>query len=124
MSIPLGQMDYQPCGDLWFDFHGLDPVSNYRRWLDLDTATQTTEYESDGVKFRREVIISHPDRALFLRITADKPGKINGRVRLTSPHQDSTTTSGNASSSPGTSNSSGKKPIRSSETPPSSSPPI
>jgi len=96
MGIPLRQMAYQPCGDLWIDFQGLDKVSNYRRWLDLDTATHTTEYEADGVKFRREVIVSHPDRALFLRISADKPGKINGRVRLTSPHKNSTTTaSGN-----------------------------
>jgi alpha-L-fucosidase 2 len=92
MSIPVRQMAYQPCGDLWFDFQGLEKVSNYRRWLDLDTATQTTEYEAGGVKFRREVIISHPDRALFLRITADKPGKIHGRVRLTSPHKDASTT--------------------------------
>jgi alpha-L-fucosidase 2 len=91
MSIPLGQMAYQPCGDLWFDFRGLDNVSNYRRWLDLDTATQTTEYEADGVKFRREVIISHPDRALFLRVSADRPGKIHGRVRLTSPHKGAST---------------------------------
>lgn len=96
MSIPLGQMAYQLCGDLWFDFRGLEKVSNYRRWLDLDTATQTTEYEADGVKFRREVIISHPERALFLRISADKPGKIHGRVRLTSPHKGaSTSVSGN-----------------------------
>jgi alpha-L-fucosidase 2 len=92
MSVPLKQMAYQPCGDLWFDFQGLDPVSNYRRWLDLDTATQTTEFEVGGVKFRREVIISHPERALFLRLTADKPGKINGHVRLTSPHKNSSTT--------------------------------
>jgi alpha-L-fucosidase 2 len=92
MSVPLKQMAYQPCGDLWFEFQGLDQVSNYRRWLDLDTATQTTEYEAGGVKFRREVIISHPDRALYLRLSADKPGKINGRVRLTSPHKTSTTT--------------------------------
>jgi alpha-L-fucosidase 2 len=96
MSVPLRQMAYQPCGDLWFDFQGLGKVANYRRWLDLDTGTQTTEYEADGVKFRREVIVSHPDRALFLRITADKPGKINGTVRLTSPHKNSSTTaSGN-----------------------------
>jgi alpha-L-fucosidase 2 len=92
MSIPLGQMAYQPCGDLWIDFQGLDQVSNYRRWLDLDTATQTTEYEAGGVKFRREVIVSHPDRALFLRLSADQPGKINARVRLTSPHKGSSTT--------------------------------
>ncbi len=92
MSEPLKQMAYQPCGDLWIDFPGLDKVSNYRRWLDLDTATQTTEYEAGGVKFRREVIVSHPDRALFLRLSADQPGKIHARVRLTSPHKDATTT--------------------------------
>jgi alpha-L-fucosidase 2 len=91
MSIPLGQMAYQPCGDLWLDFKGQENVSNYRRWLDLDTATQTTEYECDGVKFKRETIISHPDRALFVRLSADQPGKINARVRLTSPHKESKT---------------------------------
>ena len=91
MGKPMRQMAYQPCGDLWVDFQNPEKVSNYRRWLDLDTATQTTEYEADGVKFRREVIISHPDRALFLRLSADKPGKINARVRLTSPHKGATT---------------------------------
>lgn len=91
MSIPLGQMAYQPCGDLWIDFQGQENVTNYRRWLDLDTATQTTEYDCDGVKFKRETILSHPDRALFVRLSADQPGKINARVRLSSPHKESKT---------------------------------
>jgi alpha-L-fucosidase 2 len=95
MSQPLKQMAYQPCGDLWIDFPGLATASNYRRWLDLDTATHTTEYEAGGVKFRREVIASHPDRAIFLRLSADQPGKLNARVRLTSPHSNSSTTAGN-----------------------------
>jgi alpha-L-fucosidase 2 len=91
MSIPLGQMAYQPCGDLWIDFQDHEGISQYRRWLDLDTATQTTEYETGGVKFRRETIISHPDRAMFVRLSSDQPGKINARVRLTSPHKESST---------------------------------
>ena len=95
MSQPLGQMAYQPCGDLWIDFPGHATASNYRRWLDLDTATQTTEYEADGVKYRREVIASHPERAIFLRITADQPGKLTARIRLTSPHSSSNTTADN-----------------------------
>ena len=95
MSEPLHQMAYQPCGDLWLDFPGLAGATHYRRWLDLTTATHTTEYEADGVQFRQEVIISHPDRALFLRLTANKPGKISARVRLTSPHKGATTLAGN-----------------------------
>jgi alpha-L-fucosidase 2 len=91
MSEPLYQMEYQPCGDLFIDLAHAEPITNYRRWLDLDSATTITEYESGGVKYRREMIASHPDHAIFIHLTADKPGKITGKVRLTSPHKDATT---------------------------------
>ena len=42
MSVPLGQMPYQPFGDLRLTFPGHDKVENYRRELDLDTAIATT----------------------------------------------------------------------------------
>jgi len=97
MSIPLRQKAYQPCGDLWIEFEDQQSVTNYRRWLDLDTAVTVTEYKVGGVTFRREVFASYPDRAIFVRFTADRPGKLNCLVRLTSPHKDSkTTTSGNS----------------------------
>lgn len=89
MSEPLRQKAYQPCGDLWLDFPGLGPRTGYRRWLDLETALSTTEFVADGVTYRREVFASYPDRVLVVRLTADKPGRIDCAVRLSSPHKQS-----------------------------------
>ncbi len=86
MSVPLRQMAYQPCGDLWIDQPGAKGVTNYRRWLDLDGAVAVTEFTAGGVTYRREVIASYPDRAVVVRLSADKPGSLNVRVRLSSPH--------------------------------------
>jgi len=96
MSEPLRQKAYQPCGDLLIEFDDQQSVVNYRRWLDLDSALSVTEYKAGGVTFRREVFASYPDRAIFVRITADQPGKLGCLVRLNSPHKNSqTTASGN-----------------------------
>jgi alpha-L-fucosidase 2 len=89
MSVPLRQKAYQPCGDLWLEFPDHQEVAAYRRWLDLDAGTCTTEYQSAGILFRREVIASYPDRAIIVRVTAAKPGRLNCVVRLTSPHRES-----------------------------------
>jgi alpha-L-fucosidase 2 len=48
----------------------------YRRALDLDAATATTEFTLGGVTYRREVLASAPDQLLVVRLTADKPGQI------------------------------------------------
>ena len=90
MSIPLGQKRYQPFGDLWIDFPDHTTVTNYRRSLDLETAQTTTQYTCDGVNYVRQAFISHPDRAMLVRISADKPGAINCKVRVTSEHRQST----------------------------------
>lgn len=86
MSDPLRQMAYQPCGDLWLEFPDHQQVEDYRRWLDLETGTATTEYRVGGVMFRREVLASYPDQLIAVRISCDKPGSLQGVVRLTSPH--------------------------------------
>jgi len=91
MSEPLHQKAYQPCGDLWIEFDEHSSVTDYRRWLDLDTALAVTEYKVGNAAFRREVFASHPDRAIWVRVAADKPGKLNCLVRLNSPHKDSQT---------------------------------
>jgi len=92
MSEPLRQKAYQPCGDLWIDLAGQTQVADFRRWLDLDTAVAVTEYRCAGVAFRREAFASHPDRAVFVRLTADPPGKLDCVVRLSSPHKNSAVT--------------------------------
>jgi len=91
MSEPLTQKEYQPCGDLWIHFPGQDTASNFRRSLDLDTAVATVEYDADGVRFRREMFASFPDKALVVRLTADRPGKLDCLVRLSSPHREKDT---------------------------------
>lgn len=75
---------YQTLGDLKLEF-GDDPdavVSNYRRELDLATATVRIGYERGGVRFEREVFSSHPDQVLVMRLTANQRGALNFRASL------------------------------------------
>ena len=89
MSEPLWQKAYQPTGDCWIELPTLGPVTDYRRWLDLDAAVAVTTYRDAGVLIRREVRSSAPDGVLLITITSDKPGKLNGHLRLSSPHKNS-----------------------------------
>ena len=89
MSEPIRQKAYQPCGDLWLDFPEDLAVAGYRRWLDLDSAVCVTEYKRGEVAFRREVLATYPDQMIVVCVSADKPGQLNCRVRLSSPHQGS-----------------------------------
>ena len=77
---------YQPLGDLYLDFDHAGPVKDYRRELDIAAAVCRVRYETDGVMFTREMFASRPDEVIVIRLAADKPGSLNFRVRLTSPH--------------------------------------
>ena len=87
MAKPLAQMPYQVLGDLWLAFPGTNAVSNYRRDLDLATATARVSYTAGGVSFTREVFASAPDDVIVVRLTADRPGAISFESRLTSPQR-------------------------------------
>ncbi|MGE5294857.1 MAG: glycosyl hydrolase family 95 catalytic domain-containing protein, partial [Solirubrobacterales bacterium] len=88
MSIPLGQMPYQPFGDLKLTFPGHEKAEGYRRELDLDTAIATTTYRVNGVTYIRQAIASWPDQVIIVRIGCDHPGAISFTATLTSPNQD------------------------------------
>ena len=77
---------YQPLGDMFLDFGHKEPVTNYTRELDLNSAVCRVRYQSGGVTFTREVFASQPDQVIVVRLTADRPGGLNFRARLTSPH--------------------------------------
>src|SRR3954465_7624670 len=62
MSKPLAQMPYQTVGDLALTFSPVDVVENYRRDLDLATATAHVTYTAGAVTFSREVFASAPDQ--------------------------------------------------------------
>ena len=92
MSEPIHQKAYQPCADLWIDFPGQTQATDYRRWLDLDTAVCATEYKRGEVTYRRELFASYPDHAIVTRLSADAPGRLDCRLWLSSTHQDAQAT--------------------------------
>jgi alpha-L-fucosidase 2 len=79
---------YLTCGDLLLDFTlpggGGGTTYEYSRDLDLATALASVSFKQGDVNFQREAFLSHPDRILVLRITADKKERINVRARLQS----------------------------------------
>ena len=85
MSVPLRQVPYQPFGDLWLLFPGHEDATDYRRELDLDSAIVRVQYRVEGVTYTREVLASHPDQVIAVRIVADRPGAITCDLKLTTP---------------------------------------
>jgi alpha-L-fucosidase 2 len=90
MSVPLGQMPYQPVGDLWLDF-GHDDVADYTRELDLQQALTRVSYLVHGVRWTREAFATAPGQAIVMRVAADAPGAVSFTARMDSPHADVTT---------------------------------
>ncbi len=88
MGQPSSIRSYQALGELLIETPSAR-VSNYRRTLDLTTATATVTYEEKGVRFSRELFSTAADDLLVVRFTASKPGAINLRLTL-SRAQDAT----------------------------------
>lgn len=73
--VPFGC--YQTLGDLRLDFGKTASYDNYYRELDIENGIVNVSYDQEGVKFNREIFASFPDRAIIIRLTADKKGKIS-----------------------------------------------
>ena len=82
MGYPVEQQKYQSLGDIMLTFHRPDPVSDYRRQLDLDTAIASTSYRQGATRFRRDVFVSPVDQVIVVRLTADRPGQISFDAQL------------------------------------------
>jgi len=87
MSKPLAQMPYETVGDLALTFPAVETVENYRRDLDLATATAHVSYTSGGVAFSREVFASAPDQVIVMRLTASRRGQISFEARMQTPQR-------------------------------------
>jgi alpha-L-fucosidase 2 len=90
MARPLREMPYQPVGSLVLKFPAAERVEHYRRDLDLDRAVSSVSYQVDGVNYKREIFSSPVDQVIVVRLSADKPGKINFSATMTSPQQATT----------------------------------
>ncbi len=77
---------YLPLGDLYIDFaHGEGGAQTYRRELDLKTGIASVQYRLGEVTYTREVLASHPDQTIAIRLAADRPGMLDVTARLWSP---------------------------------------
>lgn len=81
---PTSFRSYEPFADLWIDFKKkAGPVKEYRRELDLETGIAKVTYKAGGVRVCREFLISAVDDVLVMRLSVDRPGLLNAKIRLT-----------------------------------------
>jgi len=90
--VPAYQAEYQPFGDLYWEFAGADSGVHYRRQLDIGDAVAGTSYDQEGrsgdgrgptvVHYTREYFASAVDHALVMRVGADRPGRVGLRALL------------------------------------------
>lgn len=74
---------YMPLGDLEIEFERKGRAKNYKRALDLENAISTVEYESSGVKYKREYFASYPAKIIAAKFTCEG-GKMNFSFGLSS----------------------------------------
>ena len=77
---------YQPFGDVYIELEEKG-YSNYRRELDISKALHTISYESEGVNFKRESFASYPAQIIVMRLTADKPAALSGKISMANIQQ-------------------------------------
>ena len=77
---------YQMLGDLKLEFQLPDgAVTNYSRWLDIDSALAGVEFTVGKTKFQREIFSSAPDQVLVERLTSSTKGGLNFTMKLSRP---------------------------------------
>ena len=98
MGRPSMMQAYQPLGDLRLHFPGHEDATDYRRELDLEQAIARVTYRvgdathrAKGATFTREVFASYPAQLIVVRLTCDRPARLDVDVALTSPQPDTVT---------------------------------
>ncbi len=88
---------YAPLGDLYLESREMatEPVTGYRRELDLATATARTQFSAGGAAFSRDVFVSYPDNLLLIRLSASAPGRLAFSVRFGSQLRHEAVVAGN-----------------------------
>ncbi|KXH69650.1 alpha-L-fucosidase [Colletotrichum salicis] len=84
-ATPASMRHYEPLGTCTIEFgHATEDVTDYRRYLCLETAQTTVEYQCRGVSYRRDAIASFPDNVLAFRITASEAARFVIRLNRVS----------------------------------------
>ncbi|XP_062205578.1 alpha-L-fucosidase 2-like isoform X2 [Phragmites australis] len=76
---------YQPLGDIDLAFGEHIKYTNYKRELDLHTATVNVTYTVGEVVYSRKHFSSNPHQVIATEISANKPGNVSFTVSLATP---------------------------------------
>jgi alpha-L-fucosidase 2 len=83
---PKYNADYQPFGDVYLQFPK-QAISDYKRDLDISSATAHVSYKANGITYTREYLSSAPDKVIAIHLTASKPGSITLNALLKTLHR-------------------------------------
>ncbi|UXX79810.1 glycoside hydrolase family 95 protein [Reichenbachiella carrageenanivorans] len=75
---------YAPLGMLMINFEHEGEVENYYRELDISKAISKATYQVGGVNYSREYLVSHPDRIMVVKLTADKKAALHFSIKFNS----------------------------------------
>ncbi len=64
----------------------MDTVENYRRFLDLETATCQIDYKAKEINYKRTYFASYPDNAIVLHFSSDAEAVISFDILLKDAH--------------------------------------
>jgi alpha-L-fucosidase 2 len=78
---------YQPLGTLTIRYHGDAEITDYRRVLDLNTATVTVSYKRNGKAFRAEYFASAPDSVIVIHLKSEAPFSADVLFDSPQPHE-------------------------------------
>lgn len=93
-ATPMSQGHYEPLATLKIVYEKTIPhysdwgkpritnYTDYKRQLDLNTATTSVTYLLDETTYTRESFISYPDQVMVIKLTAEGKNKLDFRVQL------------------------------------------
>ena len=80
---------YQPLGTLTINYRDSAEVTDYRRELDLRTATVTVSFKRGGKAFKAEYFASAPDSVIVIHLTSEAPFNADIVFDSPQPHETS-----------------------------------
>ncbi len=75
---------HQTLGDLFIDLDHQN-ITDYKRELNISTASSKISYKSNGFLITEQVFVSHPHKAIIIKLTSDAPEGLNAKIRLSRP---------------------------------------
>ncbi|MGM0531341.1 MAG: glycoside hydrolase family 95 protein, partial [Bacteroidota bacterium] len=80
---PTSFRSYEPLGDIFLNFKGIDTTKGYRRQLNLNNGISKVSFTSKGPDHTRETFVSAVDDVVVIKLQAGKTNDLCLDIRLT-----------------------------------------